>query len=57
MMTKTEIQQEELICIQRRKQADAVHMLKIALIALKRGKLNVVEDHIERSISYIDKTS
>ena len=52
-MTEHELQTEEMNCILRRNQSDAKHLLKISLIALDKGKLHIVKDHIDRAISYI----
>ncbi len=51
-MTRLEIKLEDTLRGVNRQISDDIDMLKACLVALQKGKVNVVEDHIERVIMH-----
>ena len=51
-MTEEHMRLEDKYLKLKRKQKDANELLAVSLIALEKGKLHIVQDHIERAISY-----
>ncbi len=51
-MTRLEIKLEDTLRGVNRQVSDDIDMLKTCLVALQKGKVNIVADHIERVIMH-----